>query len=46
MSKVFGKTTNEGLMHSSLILFEANFREWLTDQMENDKNFEINCGNG
>jgi hypothetical protein len=27
MSKVFGKTTNEGLMHSSLILFEANFRE-------------------
>lgn len=46
MSKVFGKTTNEGLMHAGLILFEANFREWLTDQMENNKNFEINCGNG
>lgn len=42
MSNIFEKKNNR-ITDPGLILFEASFRDWLTKEMENNKNFKIDC---
>jgi len=45
MQDIFPAIENHALNNTNLLLFEANFRDWLSDELDNSK-IEINCGNG